>query len=1032
MVLQRGARLGPYEILAPLGAGGMGEVYRAHDPRLGRDVAIKVLPAEFSADADRLQRFEQEARAAASLNHPHILAVYDIGTDSGSLYVVSELLEGQTLRASLSDGSLPVRKAVEYARQIADGLAAAHAQRIAHRDLKPENLFVTSEGRVKILDFGLAKRATPAPSGEMPTATFAGLDTAAGVIVGTVGYMSPEQARGKAVDHRCDQFSFGVVLFELLSGRRTFARPTGLEELAAIIRDDPPSLAEMNPDVPLPLQWLVSRCLAKDPADRYQSTRDLARDLDTMSTHLGQMTTSAAVPDVHNVPVPRTSLVGRDADLATAKEILLREAVRLVTFTGAGGIGKTRLALQVAHDLRDQFEGGVYFVGLSSIADPALVPPALAQAFGVRTVGAASLVQALKDHLERMHGRPMLLVLDNFEHVLDAAPIVAELLATTATIKVLATSREALNLYEEHEFPVLPLARPDPARFPSLESLRHNPAIALFVERAVASKPTFTLTADNARVVVEICNRLDGLPLAIELAAARVKTLPPATLLGRMQSRLHLLTGGARDLPARQQTLRGAIDWSHGLLGEAEQRLFRRISCFVGGCSFEAAEAVCDTKQDLGIDLVDGIESLVNKSLLQQTEQPDGEARLSMLETIREYGLERLTENMEEQGVRQAHAAYFLVLAEEAATELEGREQARWLVRLDQDLDNLRVALEWLTRTENAEWGLRLGAALFRYWEARELLTEGRERLAALLRLPGAAGRTLVRAKAAFAAGVLAWTQRDYSGGFTLHYECLDIYRELGDRPGTAITLNALGVVSSQKGEFAEARTFFEESCTIWQELGDRPAVARGFSNLANLLKDEGNYALARSHQERSFAIFSDLGDTVGAAWSLNQQGDLARAQGDLAGARQLYEQALASFKALDDTWGLASSLADLGRLAIDEGNLDAAHSLMRQSLDLFQRLGHKRGLARLLEGFARIAACQGEAGRALKLAGAAAALRKSLGTPPTSAEQRRLDQILRPMEAQLKTAERSRAWLEGWAMPIEEAMEYAVSGGTA
>lgn len=400
MTLLPGSRLGPYEILSPLGAGAMGEVYRAHDPRLGRDVAIKVLPPEFSADPDRLRRFEQEGRAAAALNHPHILAVFDIGTEDGTPYVVSELLEGQTLRGHLTGGPLPIRKALDLARQIADGLAAAHSRGIAHRDLKPENVFVTTDGHVKILDFGLAKWAAAPDDAARNDATATG----AGVIVGTVGYMSPEQAAGRSVDHRCDQFSFGIVTFELLSGRRTFARQSRMEEMVAILRDDPPPLADVNPDVPMPLQWLVSRCLAKDPADRYHSTRDLARDLDTMVAHLGELPKPADETD-HSIPVPRTPLVGRETELAAAEHMLLRNDVRLVTFTGTGGTGKTRLALEVAHDLKPRFEGGTAFISLAAISDASLVLPAVALAFGVRTTGAVSTFQAIKQHVERVQGR---------------------------------------------------------------------------------------------------------------------------------------------------------------------------------------------------------------------------------------------------------------------------------------------------------------------------------------------------------------------------------------------------------------------------------------------------------------------------------------------------------------------------------------------------------------------------------------------------------------------------------------------------
>jgi predicted ATPase len=363
----------------------------------------------------------------------------------------------------------------------------------------------------------------------------------------------------------------------------------------------------------------------------------------------------AKVQEATMLPMAATPLIGRDTDVVKAKQIVLRDSARLVTFTGPGGIGKTRLALQVAQELKEQFTGGVHFANLATIADPNLVPQVVAQACGVRSSAQSPPLDAIAEHLLQS-GKPTLLLLDSFEHLLGAVPFVVDLLKVAAPLKILVTSREPLRLSSEHEVPVAPLPRPDAERTTSLESLAANPAVLLFVERAQAAKPAFALTSENARAIGEICNRLDGLPLAIELAAARVKTLPPSALLGRMGTRLQILTGGARDLPARQQTLRGAIAWSHDLLGEAEQRLFRRVSVFIGGCTFEAAEAVADTKRDLGVDIIDGIESLVHKSLLQLIESEDDEARLAMMETVREYGFERLVESGEEDAVRKAHA----------------------------------------------------------------------------------------------------------------------------------------------------------------------------------------------------------------------------------------------------------------------------------------------------------------------------------------------------------------------------------------
>ena len=1032
MALQTGTRIGHYEIVRLLGAGGMGEVYQGHDPRLGRDVAIKILPHEFAASPVRLHRFEREAQAAAALSHPNILAVYDVGTDGGTPYLISEYLEGRTLREVLNEGPITFRKALELARQILSGLSAAHTRGITHRDLKPENIFLTSDGRVKILDFGIAKWVGP-PSGETEMKTNApDTETDPGTILGTAGYMAPEQATGRAVDFRSDQFAFGIVLFEMLSGRRAFERASRVEELAAIVRDEPPELAGIRPETPLPLQWLLKRCLAKDPADRYESTADLHRDVETLNAHVSQPAPAAmhsSQPDAPSLPIPRTPLIGREAAVSAAKQVVTQETARLVTLIGPGGIGKTRLALQVAVELKGEFPGGVFFAPLSTIADPQLAPQSIAQACGVRPSSLAPL-DALKEHFAQP-GRtaPALLLLDSFEHLQDAVPFVADLLKMVPPLTILVTSREPLHLYDEHEVPVLPLPRPDAARTAPLDVLARNPAVMLFFERAKASKPDFALTGENARAIAEICHRLDGLPLAIELAAARVRMLPPAAMLARLESRLQILTGGARDLPARQQTLRGAIAWSHELLGEAEQRLFRRVSVFVGGMTYEAAEAVADTRQDLGVDVIDGLSSLVSKSLLQLAEDPDGDVRLTMMETIREYGLERLAESGEDAAVRKAHAAYYLVLAEEAASALSGPDQASWIDRLDRDRDNFRAALEHVSRAKLAAWALRLGSALLGYWELREMFAEGRGRLAAVLALAGAAAPSAARAKALFAAGVLANGQRDYRAQLRHLEEALRIYRELDDRQGTAVVLNALAMVYKDQGDLPEARRMFEESCAISRDLDDDLTRARTLSNLASIVREQNDFDLAQSHHEESLALFRRLGDQSGVAWSLRHQGDIARDRGDAALAESLYLQSLSVFEGLSDAWSAGTLLTDLGHLALSNGQPEASLTHFRQAGAAFHKLGgQRRGLARVLEGLAQVACAGGNARRALRLAGAAAALRDSVGTPLTAAEQRHLSCGLEAAHATVTEAERSMTWAEGWAMTIDQALEYGMS----
>jgi predicted ATPase/serine/threonine protein kinase len=1029
-MLAPGTKLGPYEIVAPLGAGGMGEVYRARDSRLGRIVAVKILPAELAADSDRLHRFEREARSTSSLNHPNIVTIYDLGRDGSTHYMAMEMIEGKTLRELLAGGPLPIRKVIEIAAQVAEGLAKAHEAGIAHRDLKPDNLMLSQDGFVKILDFGLAKLASP--GGETSeTRTTSGWQTQAGGVLGTVPYMSPEQASGGPIDFRSDQFSFGLVLYEMVSGKRAFRRNTVAETVVAILREQPEPVGAQNPDAPAPLCWAIERCLEKEPPKRYASTQDLARELAAIRDRFSEKQVQQGEPRPTNIPVQRTRFVGREKEVVAAKELLLRPDVRLVTVTGPGGIGKTRLAVEVASGLVDRFPGGIHFVPLSAVSDPESMASAIVQTMGIREAGGQSPLEILKKNFRDSLRASMLLVLDNFEHLMQAAPTVAELLAAAPHLKILVTSRAALHVYGEQEFPVPPLALPDSKSTPSLAVLSKYPAVALFVQRAAAAKPDFELNAENARAVTEICSRLDGLPLAIELAAARVKVLSLSAMQTRLASRLQLLTGGARDLPQRQQTLRAAIDWSYDLLCAAEQKLFRRLSVFVGGCTLEGVEAVCDTKGDLDLDLLDGMASMVDKSLLQQVEQSTGESRFAMLETIREYAREKLETSGEEAQTKRAHAAYCLVLAEEVAAEQSGGEGAEWLEHLTLEHDNFRAALDWLTQTGEVEWGLRLGAALFRFWETREYLAEGSDSLGKLLRLKEASAPTKARGRACFAAGVLASEQGAYAAADALLSESLEIARNLGDTQGAAVSVNAMAVNARDRNDLAVAHSLFEKSLALWRESGELKAIARALSNLATVLKLQGEYQHARQLHTECQAIFEGLADRTGVAWSLNSQGDVARDQGDSAGARALYEQGLEIFRGLDDRWGVAGTLADLGNLAREKRDCATAHPLYRESLKIFQELDHKRGVARLLECCACSAAVQLQAKRSLRLAGAAAALRKNIGAALTLDEQSKLEAFLDPARQGLSNTASAMAWLEGWSMPIEKAVEEALGPET-
>ena len=653
---------------------------------------------------------------------------------------------------------------------------------------------------------------------------------------------------------------------------------------------------------------------------------------------------------VRHLPAQTTTLVGRPREIGLLVQLLREPEVRLVTLTGPGGVGKTRLALAVAVELSDAFPDGICFVDLSALVEPSLVPSTIARALGVRgAVGREPL-----DHLtEYLVGKSLLLVLDNFEQLLAAAPVVAQLLAASLLLRVLVTSRAVLHLSGEHEFPVPPLTIPDP-QHAIPQTLLEYEAASLFVQRARASRPDFQITAANAPAVAEICARLDGLPLALELAAARSRVLPAQTMLARLTSRLGLLTGGPRDLPARQQTLRKTIDWSYGLLELAEQRLFGRLAVFGGGCSLDAAEVVC-RPSELGLDTLEGLASLVDKSLLRQWETPDAQPRFGMLETIREYALERLEESGDGPQTRERHTQYCLELAERAEPELTGPNQIAWLDRLELEHDNLRATLHRALDTGDGETALRLAGALMWLWLVHGHLTEGRRWLEQALSAAPNDAPPLVRAKALHGAGVLAWNQIDLAAAESLLTAALDLRRRQGDRRGSARSLGNLATLKVMQQDFAAAQALYEESLALARAEGDGHNVGTILNNLGLLARDQGDYARARTLLEESLATRRQVGDQQGAARAVINLGMVARRQREYARAQTRFEEGL--------------------RLADEVSAKDL--------------------IAYALEGLAEVARAGGWLRRAARLLGAAAALREAgaaaIHSPEDVADHQRL-----------------------------------------
>jgi predicted ATPase/DNA-binding XRE family transcriptional regulator len=691
------------------------------------------------------------------------------------------------------------------------------------------------------------------------------------------------------------------------------------------------------------------------------------------------------LPVATNLVPPLTPLIGREQIVSEARSYLMRPDVRLLTLSGPPGIGKTRVGLQVAADLLGRFSDGVFLVALAPVSSPELVVSAIAQTLGVREAGGGSLLGRLKEHLR---DRQMLLVLDNFEQVIAAAPLVSELMSAAQLLRVLVTSRQVLRLSAEHEFPVPPLEVPDTRRLPPVDHLAEIEAVRLFIERARTVKSGFALGSDNAPAVAEICYRLDGLPLAIELAAARVKLFSPQAMLGQLKSMLKLLTSGARDLPARQQTLRGAIDWSYNLLDEEEQALFRRMSVFVAGSTLEAAEAVIGP---IGIDILDGVASLVDKSLLQQQEQADGETRFGMLGTLREYAAELLAERGEAEGLRGQHARYYMRLAEQVEPRLRGSEQKAWLDDLETEHDNLRAALLWTfgearDGSAQVETGLRLAGALWRFWFAHGHLSEGRGWLEGGLAQSEVVAAP-VRAKALYGSGRLAVMQGDYASARARYEQALEIYRELGDRQGIANSLNDLGNVHGLQGDYATRRSLQEQSLALFREVDDRSGIAGALFQLANVASVEGDHVAAASLFNESLEMLRELGDKRGIAMSLASLGNEGEALGDHDAAWSYYQEGLQIFRELGDRWSIANSLVNLGNVACNRGDYPAARALLEESLGLFRELGAKRGIAYALAGLGNAARSEGDYRQAASLLKESLAIRMDLGNKQGIAE---------------------------------------------
>jgi len=728
----------------------------------------------------------------------------------------------------------------------------------------------------------------------------------------------------------------------------------------------------------------------------------------------------------NNLPLQATPLIGREREVEAVCGLLRSPETRLLTLLGPGGAGKTRVGLQVAAELVDDFEDGVFFVPIAAITDPALVAPTIARALGLSEGRAQPAEELIEGYLR---DRQTLLLLDNLEQVLEAAPVVDRLLSTAAGLKILVTSRTPLGLYGEYEFPIPPLALPDPESLPPLENLTKYAAVRLFVERARAVRPDFSLAEDNAPAVVEICERLDGLPLAIELAAARIKLLPPQVLLDRLGNRLKILTGGARNLPERQRTLRNAIEWSYELLDEGEKLLFARLGVFSSGSTLEAMETVCDAEGDLPTDVFEGAASLLDKSLLRQEEGAGGEPRFVMLETIHEFANAKLEGSGEAEAVRRVHAEYFLALAEEAEPMLWGAEDAAWLERLEQEHDNMRVALSWAIDHEEGELALRVGGALRWFWYMEGYYGEGRRWLEAALGKDWGATAAEVRARALEGVGWLAYGQGDLDRAQAAAKEGLKLSTEAGLGDVVAADLqNVLGeAVARQRGDYELAEELLTESLALHRKAGDIRGVAWSLGSLANVSSDRGNYKQAKKLYEEGLALSRELDGAELLGDYLINLGYEFLLEGEPERATTLNEEAAEVYRKRGRRGGLQHTLANLGWAMLLRGDYERAENLHKQSLRVSQDLGDKLIASESLEGLACTAGAQGEAERSAILFGAAAGLREAEGYQQAPRDLSLREPYLAAARSLVDEAAWSAAREKGRSMEFDDAVVYAL-----
>ena len=933
-------------MLALLGTGGMAEVYRARDTRLGREVAIKVVSESLGHHEAWLERLQREAQLAGALNHPNVVSLYDVGLHDTRPFFVTELLEGESLRERLIRGPVPLSTALDWAGQVAQGLAAAHERGIVHRDLKPENLFLTRSGHVKLLDFGIAKlieavqrKTSPHALMDETLAPSTGA-TDTGVVLGTPGYMSPEQVRGDPLDARTDLFSLGAILYEMLSGKRAFPASSFVESGYAILHSDPEPLPS---GVPQMIADVVARCLEKEPDRRFQSARDLGLILEScrrgerIDDHGAlpqaspgadpagpRRSAGAARPVSSGLPRTFTPLVGRDAEVRTIAAAL--RSSPLVTITGPGGIGKTRVAVAVAESVPLDLVRRVAFVDLAAVSDPALVPRAVAGALRLRDI---PYDLAMNDAVvSALQEESVLIVIDNCEHLVGAcAELAAVVLAGCEGVRLLATSQLPLGVTGEVVHRLAPLAAPPEEAPPAEAELGawrvQYPALELLVQRLRAVDPAFELTPALAPMAADICRQLDGLPLALELIAPRSRVLSLREIASQLEKRFQLLSKGDRSAPSRHQGLGAVLEWSYALLSPSEKRALERLSVFAGTFAQAAAAAVCGPLAEDPADLVDLLQGLVDKSLVMVQRAGDDSRRFRLLESVRHYAQQRLGAGGEREDARARLLGWAVSLVE------EGDRTRQWTHRVLTEYDNIRVAFDYSqAATELAVGGLRLAASLWLHWFGRGDKFEHRKLVErALASAPDAPAA--VRAEAFLGLAVVNHTLPDSTTLRSAARAGLALAQELGNDRLQALAGFGLAWAEIWEGQPRTGATFADEGIAAARRSGVGWVLSLCLQARSACASESGDFPLGLSCMREAMSRLDEQSPAVLHMYLRFNLGLQAYLNGEHAEARRAWREGLDEALVLSIRRGAAGSIEGAAYLSSAAGAwVDAARLL--------------------------------------------------------------------------------------------------------